>query len=118
MEWNELAVDGVWILELSGEIDLKHSPELRRLLQSRVTQQIPALLLNFAAVKYIDSSGLATLVEYYQNSRAYSGKIALVGLTPRVRSIFELVRLNEVFPLYETQPEAMRALHTGTSTSP
>jgi anti-sigma B factor antagonist len=110
MEWRELTTDGVLILELTGEIDLQHSPEMRRVLQARVAQQTPALLLDFSNVKYIDSSGLATLIEYYQNSRAYLGKIAIAGLNHRVRSIFDLVRLSEVFPIYPTVSEARKAL--------
>ena len=110
MQWREITTDGVLILELSGEIDLQHSPEMRRILQAKVAQRIPALLLDFTSVKYIDSSGLATLIEYYQGSRSYAGKIVVVGLSHRVRSIFELVRLNEVFPIYATVTEATSAL--------
>ena len=113
MHWTEVTTDGVLILELSGEIDLQHSPEMRRLLQARAAQRIPALLLDFTGVKYIDSSGLATLIEYYQSSRAYEGKISVAGLSHRVRSIFELVRLNEVFPIYATVLEARQALQQG-----
>ncbi len=70
MQCRELTVDGVLVLELGGDIDLQHSPELRRILQARAAQKIPALLLDFTGVAYIDSSGLATLIEYYQSSRA------------------------------------------------
>ena len=110
MEWREITTDGVLILAVSGEIDLQHSPEMRRVLQARVAQRVPVLVLDFTAVKYIDSSGLATLIEYYQSSRAYSGKIGVAALSHRVRSIFELVRLNEVFPIYGTVSEATQAL--------
>ncbi|MEO6036109.1 MAG: STAS domain-containing protein [Verrucomicrobiota bacterium] len=110
MQWSETIADGILIVALSGEIDLQHSPEMRRQLQMKATQRTPALLLDFTAVKYIDSSGLATLIEYYQGSRAYSGKILLAGLSHRVRSIFELVRLNEVFLIYVTAAEAVQAL--------
>jgi len=113
MQWRELTTDGVLILEVSGEIDLQHSPEMRRLLQARTAQRTPALVLDFTGVKYIDSSGLATLIEYYQKSRVYSGKIGVAGLSNRVRSIFELVRLNEVFPIYDTVAEATQALQPG-----
>ena len=116
MQWKELTTDGVLILEVSGEIDLQHSPEMRRVLQARAAQRVPALLLDFTGVKYIDSSGLATLIEYYQSSRAYAGKIGVAGLSHRVRSIFELVRLNEVFPIYATVPEATLALQPGLAT--
>ena len=110
MQWRERTTDGVVILELSGEIDLQHSPEIRRVLQARAAQRTPALLLDFTLVTYIDSSGLATLIEYFQNSRPYTGKIVVAGLNRRVRNIFELVRLHEVFPIYPTVSEAQQAL--------
>ena len=113
MECREVKMDGVMVLELSGEIDLQHSPEMRRLLQAHVAQQVPQLLLDFTSVKYIDSSGLATIIEYYQNSREFGGRLAVAGLSPRVRSIFELVRLNEVFAIYPTVVEASEALRAG-----
>ena len=110
MNWKELADEGVHIISLSGDIDLQHSPKMRQLLQSKATQRVPALLLDFSEVKYIDSSGLATLVEYYQKSRSYSGQIALAGLSKRVRSVFELVRLSEIFSIYGSVAEAKQAL--------
>ncbi len=94
------------ILHLKGDIDLHHSPGLRKVLQERIKEKCPALVINFREVNYIDSSGLATLVEYYQGCRNYSGKIALAELNQRVRSVFDLVRLGEVFQIHTTLDEA------------
>ena len=100
-------------IKLTGEIDLQHSPKLRQLLQSKVSLRVPIILLDFTEVKYIDSSGLATLVEYYKSARAYSGQMAVAGLSNRVRSIFDLVRLGEVFGVFGTLAEARIALLSG-----
>ena len=110
MNWTELTDDGVHIICLSGDIDLQHSPKMRQLLQTKANERAPALLLDFSEVKYIDSSGLATLVEYYQKSRSYSGRMALAGLSNRVRSVFELVRLSEIFSIYVSVAEAKAGL--------
>jgi anti-sigma B factor antagonist len=112
VNWTEQAGNQVLIIKLSGEIDLQHSPVLRRLLQAKVCDKVPALLLDFTEVKYIDSSGLATLVEYYKNSRSYSGRFAVAALSNRVRSIFDLVRLSEIFGIYPSVSEAEEALRT------
>jgi anti-sigma B factor antagonist len=96
----------ITILSLDGDIDLHHSPELRAFLQDKVKGKCPALLVDFTSVNYIDSSGLATFVEYYQGARGHSGKIAMCSMSARVRSVFELVRLGEVFPILETLDEA------------
>ncbi|MEP6662366.1 MAG: STAS domain-containing protein [Verrucomicrobiota bacterium] len=110
MNWLESSEDGMHLIALHGDIDLQHSPSLRKLLQAKAAAQIPVLVLDFTGVKYIDSSGLATLVEYYQKSRSYSGKIALAGLSNRVRSVFDLVRLSEIFSIYPTVAEAKEGL--------
>jgi anti-sigma B factor antagonist len=110
MQWTEEKDARLLTIRLSGEIDLQHSPKLRELLQSKVCLKAPVILLDFTDVKYIDSSGLATLVEYYKNSRGYSGRLAVAGLSNRVRSIFELVRLGEVFGIFPTVLEARQSL--------
>ena len=110
MNWTEQTAGQVLILKLSGDIDLQHSPKLRHLLQSKIAEKVQLLLLDFAEVRYIDSSGLATLVEYYKNSRAFSGQLAVASLSDRVHSIFELVRLSEIFGVYPTVAEAEKAL--------
>jgi len=114
MNWKELSDGAVHIIALSGEIDLQQSPKVRQLLQAKATEHVPILLLDFTEVKYIDSSGLATLVEYYQKSRSYNGRIALAGLSNRVRSVFDLVRLSEIFSIYGSVAEAQEALQSKT----
>lgn len=106
MEVVENLNEGIVILTIKGDIDLHHSPKLRALLRSKASAKCPALLVNFLEVNYIDSSGIATLVEYYQSCRTFTGKIALFGMNARVKSVFELVRLNEVFSIFATNEEA------------
>jgi len=107
----EHAVDGqITTLRIDGDVDLHHSPELRSFLQERIKEKCPALLVDFSSVNYIDSSGLATFVEYYQGCRNYQGKIAMGGMSARVRSVFELVRLGEVFTITESVDDARAQL--------
>ena len=110
MTWSEESEADLLTIKLTGEIDLQHSPKLRQLLQSKVPLKTPLLLLDFTEVRYIDSSGLATLVEYYKNARSFSGRLAVAGLSNRVRGIFDLVRLSEVFGVFGTVNEARQAL--------
>lgn len=102
--------EAVTTLKLSGEIDLHASPALRAELQKCAHAKISALLLDFSSVDYIDSSGLATLIEYVRESAAFNGKLALFGLQKKVRTIFDLVRLNELFVISGTAEEAIAAL--------
>lgn len=110
MQITKQAANGTTILKLSGEIDLHASPALRNELQDCLAEKISPLLLDFQDVTYIDSSGLATLIEYVRESGAFRGKFALFGLQKRVRTIFDLVRLNELFMITDTADEAVEKI--------
>lgn len=114
MEVVEKIEDALTILTVTGEVDLNQSPSLRLALRAKAQAKTPRLLLDFTAVAYIDSSGLATLIEYYQNARTFSGKFALCALTPRVQSSFDLVRLSEVFSIFPDLAAARQALAGGS----
>ncbi|NDA26963.1 MAG: anti-sigma factor antagonist, partial [Verrucomicrobia bacterium] len=62
MEIKEKNEKDVVVLAIQGEIDLHVSPTLRTALKAKAQAKTPRLLLNFAEVAYIDSSGLATLI--------------------------------------------------------
>ncbi len=111
MEIEKTAESGAAILALSGEIDLHASPALRTELRELAAAKTPVLLLDFSDVAYIDSSGLATLVEYVRDAKAYGGSILLCGLQPKVKMVFELVRLNELFTITGTRDEALATVH-------
>lgn len=110
MQTREQHDNGIDVLAIEGEIDLACSPELREILHAFAKKKTPALLLDFAEVKYVDSSGLATLVEYVRLAQPFGGKFGMVHVSDRVRTIFDLVRLTEFLPIYPSPAEARTAL--------
>lgn len=110
MQIEKSAANGVTTLKITGEVDLHASPQLRAELQHCALEKAPVLLVDFTNVEYIDSSGLATFIEYVRDAESFKGKIALFGLKKKVRTIFDLVRLNELFTLTETAEAAQAAL--------
>lgn len=101
---------GVHVVELSGEVDLHHSVELREILARHADAKRPLLALDMTGVEYIDSAGLATLVEYLQRSIQYQGRLALGGVSERIRTIFDIARLDQVLSIHPTIDEAKAAL--------
>ncbi len=110
MQITERTEDSIPIVSIIGDIDLESSPKLREFLKPKASQKTPRLLLDFAGVNYIDSSGLATLIEYFQAVQAFNGKLALASLSPRVKNVFEIVRLEQIFSLHPDVPSALTAL--------
>ena len=112
MQTREQHDNGLDVLAIEGEIDMACSPDLRTILHAYAKKKCPALLLDFTGVAYVDSSGLATLVEYVRLAQPYGGKFGLIHVNDRVRTIFDLVRLTEFLPIYPSPAEARAALLT------
>ena len=88
------------VLPLEGEIDLHVSPNVAESLRAIIQKKPKRLVVDFARVSYIDSSGLAVLIEAMQNVDAYGGKFALAGLGDDVLPIFEIAKLDQVFRIF------------------
>ena len=88
------------VLPLEGEIDLHVSPGIAASLNAMLNQKPKQVVVDLSQVSYIDSSGLAVLIEAMQNVAGYGGKFALTGLQEGVRPIFEIARLDQVFRIF------------------
>ena len=110
MNLERFVESGVTTIAISGDIDLLSAPALREVLQDCVRDRVPQLLLDCTATTYMDSSGLASLIEYYKESTAFGGKFALYGLNERIRSLLELVRLDSLFLIGTTRSDALQKL--------
>jgi anti-sigma B factor antagonist len=95
------------VLTPKGDVDMARSPVLRKAIGDAMKSSPDRLVLDLSAVSYMDSSGLATLVEALQNSRKGAVPLSLCALTPRVRSILEIARLNTVFSLFDSREQAL-----------
>ena len=96
-------------VDISGDVDLHRSPALRETLAKLIDQNPGRLVLNLTEVGYMDSSGVATLVEALQRIQRKQGRLLLHSLNPRVQSIFEIARLESIFEIYPSEDEALRA---------
>ncbi len=82
---------------VTGDVDLSTSTQLREVLNRLTGEKTPRIEVNLAGVGYMDSSGIATLVECLQQTNGYHGTLILAGMTEAVRSVFELANLLPVF---------------------
>ncbi len=101
---------GFTVVSVTGEVDLYSSPRMREAILAGVSRKDPRVIVDLAGVSYMDSSGIATLVEALQLTRKHGGRLMLAGLTERVREVFELARLESVFELV---PDVAAALESG-----
>jgi len=100
---------GIVVLELDGEVDLETSPRLRTALLEQVNLE-KSVVVGLADVTYIDSSGIASLVEAYQTTRRNSAEFALAAISDSALRVLQLARLDKVFTIHATIDEAIHAL--------
>ena len=98
MEISARHMDKTTILDISGDIDLAHSSEVRRvvLLEFR-EKRTPKVILNLLKVNYIDSSGVASLVEGLKASRDVGSRLILFGLSPIAHEVLQTIETLDDF---------------------
>ena len=101
--------NGAKVCYVDGDIDINSSPQLKKSFDKVIQAKSEKLLLNLQGVGYVDSSGLATLVEILKNFRSYGGKLKLCNLSNKVKSLFEITKLEKLFDIADSEEEALKA---------
>jgi len=99
--------DRTAIVEVLGDIDLNRSQAFQQALLSLLDESPQRVVIDLSGVPYMDSSGVASLVKLLSRARKAGLGLSLVGLQDRVRSVFEITRLDSVFDIRATQEEAL-----------
>ncbi|MBT3989673.1 MAG: STAS domain-containing protein [Rhodospirillaceae bacterium] len=107
MEHSITEQDGVSIVALSGDVDLESSPIAREVLLAAVDKKMP-VLADLAEVNYIDSSGIASLVETLQAAKSTGKGFGLVQVSESALRVLELARLDKVFTIYGTIDDGIK----------
>jgi anti-sigma B factor antagonist len=106
------------VIDVVGDITLYNSPQMRQVLLDLLREKrVPRVVVNLQNVRYIDSAGVASLVEALKVSRDLKSGFALYGLTRTTREVLELTRLIRVFEVYDTEGEALRGANAGANPS-
>ena len=99
-----IELEGVIVFQIEGEININTSPDLKKTFDKT---QIKKVVVNLEKVSYVDSSGLATLVEILKKTRSQGGALGLAGMSEKVKSLFEITKLDRLFKIYPNQDEAV-----------
>ena len=98
------------VVHLQGEIDMNTSPGARQQIL-KALQRRRDLLVDLSDVSYIDSSGVANLVEGYQLARQHSVHFGLVGVSQAAENVLRLARLDQVFPMHASVNDWANGAH-------
>ena len=108
MKYGTREEGGYTVLELTGDVDLSCSPDARKQILDCLGKN-QHLLVEMSAVNYIDSSGVASLVEGYQTAKKKNLRFGLVGVSEAAMNVLQLARLDKVFPINASVEERLQA---------
>ena len=108
MKISSRRVDTATILDVSGNIDMSNSPEVRKVLLREIREN-GVVVVNLTRVGYSDSSGVASLVERLKASRESGSRLVLFGLSDSAREVLKISRLLNLFEIYNNEMEAIKS---------
>ena len=106
MEHSVAEEGGALVASLRGDVDLEHSPKAREVLLDCVKRG-QKVLVDLSGVSYIDSSGVASLVEAFQRAKKSGVEFALVAVNAPALRVLELARLDKVFTIHESLADGL-----------
>lgn len=97
----------VVVIDLSGTLDVAHQVKFKEALVKEIPPDKPQVVLNFKGVDFIDSSCLGALIAIARTVREKGGDVKLASLNSEVTSVFQITRLDKIFPIFEKTEEAV-----------
>ncbi len=106
---------GAAVIELAGEVDGSAAAVLtaayeRAVSSAEANGDVSTVVLDFAAVDYINSTGIALIVSVLARARAECRKVVASGLSPHYREIFDITRLSDFIELFPDLDRAVSEL--------
>ena len=98
----------VYIVDVSGEMDLYNSYKLKELIAKMLERQIKCIVLNLEEVEYIDSSGIGALIYICSTLKKNNLKLYITNIHGSVKKVIELTKLTGYFPIANSIEEALQ----------
>ncbi|MDQ7780820.1 MAG: STAS domain-containing protein, partial [Planctomycetota bacterium] len=98
---------GTCVVRIVGDIGVENSPQLRKKLRALAAEKAGRMAIDLGQVNYMDSSGIATLVECLKNVTGHGGKLCLFNINTTIKDVLEITRLSNLFDIRQTREEAL-----------
>lgn len=95
------------IVEVEGQLIVGNRQELKQMVLDELESGTRKVLVDFAHTGYIDSSGLGVLVSLAKKLREDGGELRLANLNDDLRTLFELTKLDTLFPIADSRERAL-----------
>ena len=104
-------MESVTVIELSGALTSNEGdPGLRTAVRQAIDQGGHSIVVNLRAVTDIDSFGVAILASGHMSAASRDGRLTISNLSRKLKHLFAITRLDNVFEIYETEEEAIASI--------
>jgi anti-sigma B factor antagonist len=112
MKINERTLNDITVLDLDGNLALEANAEFRKRVNVAIDAGTRKLIVNFARVPYMDSSGLGELISCYITLQQLSGHLKLIHLSDRLQTLMAITKLGAIFETFDSEPAAVSSFDT------
>lgn len=96
------------IVQLQGKVDATIAPSVEQALVTVINQGEKKLVIDCSAMDFISSAGLRSLLMAVKKMKAAGGTIALSGLQPSVKEVFDISGFSSLFTIHATSADALK----------
>jgi anti-sigma B factor antagonist len=90
----------VKVIQISGILDGVRGGQLRRMAEEAVQTGSQVVLIDCAAIEFMDSSGLGALVMALKQTRAGGSRLAVCSINDQIKMLLELTDMESVFEIF------------------
>jgi anti-sigma B factor antagonist len=107
MSFHLTRTDQRLVVDVEGQLVVNNRQEFKQAIIDQIDLGVRMVVVDFSQSAYIDSSGLGALVSLGKRLREAGGDLRLACLNEDLRTLFELTRLDSLFPLYASLDDAL-----------
>jgi anti-sigma B factor antagonist len=98
---------GAVILSLNGELTIDTTLTLEKAFKKIISENLRKVIIECRKLEYVDSSGFSCLIKFSKNLKEIQGTVFFISLTPKVRALFAITKLDSAFKIFESEEEAL-----------
>ncbi|MCB1316328.1 MAG: STAS domain-containing protein [Leptospiraceae bacterium] len=112
MDITSESIEKVWVIRVEGRLDITGSEQLESTLMRRLDEKSQNLVINLARVSYMSSSGIGALLSLFRRQSSSGRQMCLCEVSRPIMKLFEVVEIEQVFKLYDSEKEALSAMQS------
>lgn len=102
-------INDITLVSLIGELNMDNTNRVREAFKKILQEKKVKVLIDFHKVPFVDSSGIALLLEIVQNFAKANGRMCLCHVNKKIISVFEITKVHKMFNIFESHEDALRS---------